>query len=112
MNLELWYKKVHIDRVSAPPSKTTKVERLVARVSPDDKRTIERAAALTGQSVASFVIAHARDAAEKAVERHERIKLNAADSSRFVEALLAPARKVPRAVKDAFEDYRATVTEA
>ena len=112
IDLELWYKTVHIGGVATSTSSKTKVERLVARVNPDDKRTIERAAALTGQSVASFVVSHARDAAEKAVERHERIKLTATASSGFVEAPLAPPSKAPKAVKEAFEDYRATVTEA
>ena len=112
MLLEMWYKAAHIAGVASPTSRSPKAERLVARVSPDDKRTIERAAVLSGQSVASFVIAHAREAAEKALERHERIRLNSEDSKRFVEGLLAPARKVPKAVKDAFEDYRQTVREA
>lgn len=108
----MWSKAAHIVPVANPTSRSPKAERLVARVSPDDKRTIERAAVLSGQSVASFVIAHAREAAEKALERHERIRLNSEDSKRFVESLLAPARKVPKAVKDAFEDYRKTVREA
>ncbi len=101
----------HIAAVALKVSKSPKAERLVARVSPDDKRTIERAAALSGQSMASFVIAHARDAAEKALERHDRIRLNAEESKRFVEGLLAPSRKVPKAVKMAFEEYRQTVRE-
>jgi uncharacterized protein (DUF1778 family) len=88
-----------------------KTERLAVRVTSDDKRTIERAAALSGQSVSSFVSGHARDAAERIVERHGRIRLNAGDSKRFVEGLLAPAREVPKAAKDAFEDYRQTVRE-
>jgi uncharacterized protein (DUF1778 family) len=107
----MWHKAAHIAAVANPTSKTPKAERLVARVSLDDKRTIERAAVLSGQSVASLVIAHARDAAEKALERHERIRLNAEESKRFVGALLAPARKPPKAAKAAFENYRRTVTE-
>ena len=61
--------------------------------------------------MASFVIAHARDAAEKALERHDRICLNADDSKRFVEGLLAPTRKAPKAVNVAFEEFRQTVRE-
>jgi uncharacterized protein (DUF1778 family) len=112
MNLQFSYRTVQIGGMATPTSSKTKVERLVARVNSDDKRTIEKAAALTGQSVASFVVSHARAAAEKAIERYERIKLNADESSRFLEALIGPARKAPKAVKDAFKDYRATVTEA
>ena len=94
-----------------PSISKRKTERLAVRVSSDDKRRIERAAALSDQSVSSFVVGHAREAAERIVERHGRIRLNAADSKRFVEGLLAPARKVPKAAKDAFEDYRQTVRE-
>jgi uncharacterized protein (DUF1778 family) len=72
---------------------------------------IERAAALSGQSVASFVNAHARDAAEMALERHNQIRLNAEDSIRFVEALLARPRMAPKNVMKAFENYRRTVIE-
>jgi uncharacterized protein (DUF1778 family) len=108
----MWHKPAHIAAVAETTSRSSKAERLVARVSSDDKRTIERAAALSGQSVTSFVIAHARDAAERTLERHDRIRLNAEESRRFVESLLAPARKVPKAVKDAFDDYRQTVREA
>lgn len=75
----------HIGGVAKPTSSKTKVERPVARVNPDDERMIES---------------------------DERFKLNATESGRFVEALLEPTRKVPKAVKDAFEDYRSTVTEA
>jgi uncharacterized protein (DUF1778 family) len=94
-----------------PSISKRKTERLAVRVSSDDKRRIERAAALSGQSVSSFMGGHARDAAERMVERHDRIRLNAEESKRFVEGLLAPARKVPKAVKDAFKDYQQTVRE-
>lgn len=88
-----------------------KTERLAVRVSSDDKRMIERAAALSDQSVSSFVVGHAREAAERIVERHGRIRLNAEESERFVSGLLTTVRRVPKAVKDAFDDYRQTVRE-
>ncbi len=94
-----------------PSISNRKTERLAVRVSSDHKRMIERAAALSGQSVASFVIGHSREAAERIVKRNARMRLNAEESKRFVDGLLAPARKVPKAVKDAFEDYRQTVRE-
>lgn len=72
---------------------------------------IERAAALSDQSVSSFVVGHAREAAERIVERHGRIRLNAEESERFVSGLLTTVRRVPKAVKDAFDDYRQTVRE-
>ena len=69
-----------------------KRERLVARVTVEDKAVIAHAAALAGQSVGSFMVAEARKAALQTIEIRERIVLNAQESRRFVEALLAPPR--------------------
>ena len=91
------------------PHRSPKGERLVARISPDDKTIIARAAALIGQSVASFVLTQARQAALDTLETHERIVLNAAQSRRFVEALLAPPRPPSPALVAAARAYRATV---
>jgi len=90
-------------------TKSRKGERLVARISPDDKAVITRAAALTGQSVASFVLTQARKAALDTLESRERIVLNAAQSRRFVEALLAPPRPPSPALRAAARAYRALV---
>ncbi len=89
--------------------KLPKGERLVARISPDDKALIARAAALTRQSVGSFVLAQARKAALDTLEERERIVLNAAQSRRFVEALLAPPRPPSPALLEAARAYRAAV---
>ena len=94
-----------------PATKVVKGDRLVARITPEDKLLITRAATLVGQSVGSFVLAQARKAALTELETRERIQLNAAQSRSFVEALLGPARKPPAAVTGAYADYRATVME-
>lgn len=91
------------------PHRSPKVDRLVARISPDDKTLIARAAALSGQSLASFVLAQARKAALDTLATRERIVLNAAQSRRFVEALLAPPRPPSPALLEAAQAYRATV---
>ena len=91
------------------PYRSPKGERLVARISPDDKTLIARAAALCGQSLASFVLAQAHQAALDTLEARERIVLNAAQSRRFVEALLAPPRPPSPALLEAAQAYRATV---
>ena len=93
----------------AKPHKSPKGERLVARISADDKTIIARAAALTGQSVGSFVLTQARKAALDTLEASERIVLNAAQSRRFVEELLAPPRPPSPALLEAAQAYRATV---
>ncbi|MCU0749061.1 MAG: DUF1778 domain-containing protein, partial [Akkermansiaceae bacterium] len=54
-------------------------DRLVARITPEDKSLLNRAAALEGSSVASFVVSHLRDAAQEVIRRHDSIQLNEAD---------------------------------
>jgi uncharacterized protein (DUF1778 family) len=86
-----------------------KQERLVARVSGEDKAVFAHAAALTGQSVGSFIVAEARKAALQTIEARERIVLNAQQSRRFVKALLAPPRKPTARMAAALRTYKATV---
>jgi len=89
--------------------KSPKGERFVARISPDDKSIITRAAALTGQSVGSFVLTQARKAALDTLASHERIVLNATQSRRFVDTLLSRPRPPSPALLEAARAYRATV---
>ena len=86
-----------------------KSTRLVARISPQDKAVIARAAALTGESVADFVGKQAREAAMHVLEEHSLIRLSVAESRRFVDVLLAPPRPAPARVKRAFKLYKKTV---
>lgn len=89
--------------------KAQKRERLVARVSAEDKAIISQAAAIAGQSVGSFMLAEARKSALQTLEARERIVLNAAESRRFVEALLAPPRKPTPQMLAAMRAYKASV---
>jgi uncharacterized protein (DUF1778 family) len=91
------------------PRRSPKVGRLVARISPDDKAIIAWAAALAGQSVGGFVLAQARKAALDTLEAREHIVLKAAQSRRFVEALLAPPRPPSPELLAAARAYRVTV---
>ncbi len=86
-----------------------KRERLVARVTAEDKAVIAHAAALAGQSVGSFIAAEARKAALQTIETRERIVLNADQSGRFVEVLLAPPRPPTPRMIAAMRAYKATV---
>lgn len=86
-------------------------DRLVARITPEDKSLLTRAAALEGSSLASFVVSHIRDAAQEVIRRHDSIQLNESESRRFVEALLAPPAKPAKRTVDALKLYRETVTE-
>jgi uncharacterized protein (DUF1778 family) len=65
-------------------------ERLEARISPEQKALLERAAALEGRSLTDFVVASAQAAAQETIERHEIIGLTARDSLVFAAALMRP----------------------
>ena len=73
-------------RATAP----TKRERLEARVSPEQKALIQRAAALTGRSLTDFLVSSAQAAAEETIRTHQVIRLSARDSEILFEALLNP----------------------
>ena len=86
-----------------------KRERLVARVTAEDKAIISQAAAIAGQSVGSFILSEARKAAVQTLEPRQRILLNAEQSRRLVEALLAPPRPPTPRMIAAMRAYKATV---
>jgi uncharacterized protein (DUF1778 family) len=92
--------------LSAPRPTHTKEERLVARVTRADKALIERGAAVAGQSVANFVIAHARSAAETLIREEGVIRLTAEESRRLVAALLAPTTPPTAALRKSLKRYR------
>ena len=92
--------------VNATPPKS---ERFVARVTRGDKRVFQQAASLEGRSMATFVIAHARQAAEEIIARRNVIRLNAVQSRRFVESLLAPPRPPTPRMIESVRLYRKTV---
>jgi len=93
----------------AASTEEKKSERLVARVSPHDKALIERAASLEGRSLASFAVEHLVAHAREVIEEREVIRLNEAESRRFVEALMAPPRKPTPEFLEALRDYRENV---
>jgi uncharacterized protein (DUF1778 family) len=65
-------------------------QRLVARVTVDQKRLFQRAAALQGRSLSDFLIASAQDAAQRVIREDEVMALGARDSAAFVAGLLNP----------------------
>ncbi|MGI8913533.1 MAG: DUF1778 domain-containing protein [Chloroflexota bacterium] len=68
------------------------VERLEARVCPEQKALLQRAAALAGETLTHFVVNSAQRAAEQTIREHEVLLLTPQESRQFVEALLnAPA---------------------
>jgi uncharacterized protein (DUF1778 family) len=84
---------------------STKLERLEARLTADQKALLQRAADLEGTSLTDFVIRSAQRAAETAIQTHESIFLTARESRAFVEALLNPPAP-NAALRAAARDYR------
>lgn len=72
--------------------KTARSDRLEARVDSEQKELFERAAALQGCSLSTFLIMSAREAAMKTIRDHEVIKLTGPDRDVFIEALLNPPK--------------------
>lgn len=108
IRLEMCASKAHIAPMPVE-AKERREERLVARVSGADKRLFQRAASLEGRSVATFVIAHAREVARRIVADYETIELDAVQSRRFVKALLNPTPGAPGRLKKADVAYRQRV---
>lgn len=71
-----------------PSVKTT--ARLEARISPELHALLKRAAEIQGLTVSAFVTAVAEDAAKRAVEEAEVVRLSLADQECFAQALLSP----------------------
>ncbi len=83
----------------------TRVQRLEVRVTAQQKRLIERAAALQGRTVTDFVLTSVQDAARRTIEEHQQIKLSVRDSQAFVAALLNP-KPVSDRLRDTVHRYR------
>jgi len=70
--------------------RSRKEERLEARVTPAQKRLIERAAALRGTSVTEFVVVSAQEAAINAIKDFEVLSLRDQAREVFINAILNP----------------------
>lgn len=88
--------------------RTTRDQRVDARVTREEKRLFERAASLAGRSVTSFLVQSSLDAAREIVQAHETIMLTARDRSAFVAALRRPPQP-NEALQQAARDYAETV---
>lgn len=93
------------DAASRPNARRTRVERLEARVTAEQKSLIERAAALQGRTVTDFVLTSVQDAARRAIEEHSQLALSVGDSEAFVDALLNP-KPVNDRLRDTVRRYR------
>ena len=74
--------------INGTPSKA--IARLEARISPETKSLLQKAADLEGRTLTDFVVASVQAEAYRVIEKHQKLKLNLEDSQAFVEALLNP----------------------
>jgi uncharacterized protein (DUF1778 family) len=76
--------------IAAIARRSRKEERLEARVTPEQKELIARAAALRGYSVTEFVVASAQKAAADVIQESEVLRLRGEAQEIFVNAILNP----------------------
>jgi len=69
--------------------------RLEARISTDLHTMLKRAAELQGRTMTDFVVAAVQEAAQRAIEQAEIIRLSLADQECFAQALLSPPQPSP-----------------
>jgi len=86
----------------------TKSARLEARITPEQKDLIERAAAYRGNTVSDFVVNTLQDAAKAVIQEQEVLRLSGSQSRAFVGALLNPPEP-KKALQQAAEQYREDV---
>ena len=81
---------------SARAKPPTRSEKLDLRLTPQDKLTLQQAAATERRSVADFVLHSALTRAEETLLDRRVFYVDAETYDRFAEALDAPAREIPR----------------
>ena len=92
------------------PQATSRTARLEARITREALAVVRRAAEIQGRSVSDFVVAAARDAAEKAVTEIEVIRLSRQAQEKFAALLLHPPSASP-ALKKAFARRRKLIVK-
>lgn len=80
---------------------TVATSRLEARITTDLHTLLKRAAEVQGRTMTDFVIAAVQEAAQRAIEQSDVMRLSLADQMCFAEALLSPPKASP-ALKRAF----------
>jgi uncharacterized protein (DUF1778 family) len=75
-----------------------KLERLEARLNPEEKKTIEMAARIRGATVTDFVVSSAKEAALRTIRDNDVLVLSEEARKVFVEALLHPPKANAKAM--------------
>jgi uncharacterized protein (DUF1778 family) len=74
---------------------STRSTRLQARLSPETLAFVKRAAEIEGRSVSDFVVAAARQAAQRTIAETHVLRLALADRQALAAALAAPPKPAP-----------------
>ena len=69
--------------------------RLEARISPELHQLAKRAAEVQGRTLTDFVVAAVQDAAQRAIEQSQVVRLSLAYQDVFAQALLSPPELAP-----------------
>jgi len=81
------------------PAPSSSSARLEARISSDLHALLKRAAELQGRTMTDFVVAAVQDAAQRAIEQAEVLRMSLEDQQRFAEALLSPPEPTPAMIR-------------
>ena len=92
------------------PQETSRSARIEARITPDGLSIVRRAAELQGRSVSDFMVAAAQEAATRAIEEAQIIRLSVEDQRAFAAAIFGPAPPAPALVRAA-DAHRRLVRE-
>lgn len=87
------------------PAAASNTARLEARISNDLHSMLKRAAELQGRTMTDFVVSAVQDAAQRAINQAEVVRLTLKDQESFAQALLSPSKPTP-ALKRAFARHR------
>jgi uncharacterized protein (DUF1778 family) len=86
-------------------AQTVRTQRTEARLLPDQKKRIERAARIKGLSISDFIVQNADQAAIQTIRQHESWTVESHDRDVLIKALLNPPTPSSR-LKLAAKRYR------
>ncbi len=85
--------------------------RIDIRLDPEQKSLLEEAAAVSGLSLTSFLLAKSLPAAHAVIREHQTTKLSRADAEQFFELLEHPP-KPNEALKSAVREYQEHISDS
>jgi uncharacterized protein (DUF1778 family) len=93
------------------PQGSIRTARIEARIAPEALAVVKRAAEIQGRSLSDFVVAAAQEAAYRAIEETQIVRLSVEDQRSFVEAILNPPEPTA-ALRRAFDRHRELIQES